>query len=158
MTYGTGTAPLWGKQGESLSSPHQQQQSGSNLSNRFQTGSPSYQNPSGGSYQPPNVGNNAQDQAQVLADTVKSQYEAEATAAQVMSQMTTQRYQLQNAHENVYNVRDTTEQAKQELTELQAKGRRKKRRLQIIAGFLATADMILFLRLLLCGGSFFCRS
>mmetsp|Transcript_32307 Transcript_32307/g.39687 ORF Transcript_32307/g.39687 Transcript_32307/m.39687 type:complete len:167 (+) Transcript_32307:140-640(+) len=162
--YGSGT-PLWGKN-ESLTSPQQQHNNNapgsSQLNNRYQ--STSYQNSPSASYQPPpvsnttnNTSNYVQQQTQTTEDSLRTQYQAEATANTVLSQMTTQRYQLQNAHDRVYDMRETTEKAKRELADLAAKNRKKKRRLQLIILLLGTLDLFLFLRLLYCGGSFFCR-
>mmetsp|Transcript_10256 Transcript_10256/g.21587 ORF Transcript_10256/g.21587 Transcript_10256/m.21587 type:complete len:156 (-) Transcript_10256:349-816(-) len=153
MKYGSG-APLWGKS-EGFSSEQQGRGSGE-LKNRYE--GQSYQNSAAGSYKPPNVsGSKPEQQTQMMEDTLRTNYEAEGTAATVLSQMTTQRYQLQSAHDNVYDMRETTEKAKRELADLAAKTKRKKRRLQTIVALLAVTDMLLFLRILQCGGSFFCR-
>mmetsp|Transcript_34526 Transcript_34526/g.103205 ORF Transcript_34526/g.103205 Transcript_34526/m.103205 type:complete len:156 (-) Transcript_34526:542-1009(-) len=153
MKYGSG-APLWGK-GEGLSSKQQGRGSGE-LKNRYE--GQSYQNSAGGSYQPPKVsGTYSEQQTQVVEDTLRTHYEAEGTAATVLSQMTTQRYQLQGAHDNVFDMRETTEKAKRELADLAAKNKRKKRRLQGIVILLAVTDLLLFVRIVQCGGSFFCR-
>jgi len=87
---------------------------------------------------------------------MKTHYEAEGTAAAVMSQMTTQRHQLQRAHDDVAGTRMKGEQAKRELDDLINKVRRKKRRLYAIIAMLGAVDALLFLRILQCGGSFFC--
>lgn len=124
--------------------------------NTRQRSSPSYQN---SSYQPPNVSADyAQQQAGVMTDTLKTQYQAEGTANAVLSQMTTQRYQLQGAHDNVGQMKETTEQAKKEIAELMLKAGRKKKRLQVIIAALAITDLFLLYRLLKCGGSFICPS
>mmetsp|Transcript_15397 Transcript_15397/g.22678 ORF Transcript_15397/g.22678 Transcript_15397/m.22678 type:complete len:153 (-) Transcript_15397:301-759(-) len=150
MQYGTG-APLWGKKGEELSSPQQQQGQASSLNSRYQ--SPSR------AYQPPSLGGTeyAQQQTNIMEDAMRQQYEAEGTAQAVMSQMTTQRYQISGAHGNVSEMREATEKTKREIKDLATKRLRKKRRLQMIAGALALTDLFLFFRLLVCGGSFFCR-
>mmetsp|Transcript_11954 Transcript_11954/g.16536 ORF Transcript_11954/g.16536 Transcript_11954/m.16536 type:complete len:150 (-) Transcript_11954:239-688(-) len=147
--YGSGQ-PLWGK------GDKKEGNGGGQLNNRHQ--GQSYQKGTSG-YQPPVVGNAyAEQQTGVMEDTMKTHYEAEGTAATVLSQMTTQRYQLQGAHDNVHEMRETTAKAKQNLEELRTKMLKKKRKLQAIAAVLAIADIFLFFRLLYCGGSFFCRS
>lgn len=119
------------------------------LSNRY-----SYQH----SYAPPAVsGSFAQQQTQIIEDTMKTHYETEATSAAVLSQMRQQRQQLQGAQSNVWEMREAAEKAKRDLTSMAARQRKKKLKLQIIAGALALIDLILFLRLIQCGGSFFCK-
>lgn len=119
------------------------------LSNRY-----SYQH----SYAPPAVsGSFAQQQTQIIEDTMKTHYETEATSAAVLSQMRQQRQQLQGAQSNAWEMREAAEKAKRDLTSMAARQRRKKLKLQIIAGALALIDLILFLRLIQCGGSFFCK-
>ena len=83
--------------------------------------------------------------------------EAEGTAAEVLSQMNIQGDQLKGADKNVWKLRESLEKSKQQLDDLIVKLRKKKLRLQIIAGILATIDLILFYRLFVCGGTFFCR-
>lgn len=152
-SYGSGTPP-WGK-GQSGGDQPPGQQDGKGYQGSYQQGSGA----GAGSYQPPNVsGTYAEQQTQVMEDTMKTHYQAEGTAATVLSQMTTQRYQLQGAHDNVSGMRDTTEKAKQELSELAAKVKAKKRRLQLIAVGLGVVDLLLFIRIAQCGGSFFCKS
>jgi len=133
---------------ESGNSPEQKR------GNRYQAGS--YQ--SSGNYQPPAVqGTYAEKQTQVMEDTMRTHYNAEGTAATVLSQLTTQRQQLTGAHENVWEMRQAAEKAKKDLASLAAKQRWKKQRLQLIAMALAVTDFFLFIRLLRCGGSFFCK-
>mmetsp|Transcript_12305 Transcript_12305/g.35198 ORF Transcript_12305/g.35198 Transcript_12305/m.35198 type:complete len:155 (+) Transcript_12305:269-733(+) len=147
--FGSG-APGWGRGG----SRHQQQRGSGEFRNRYE--GQSYQNSTGG-YQPPSQqGTYAEQQTARVEDTMKAHYEAEGTAAAVMSQLTTQRHQLQRAHDDVGDTRMKGEQAKRELDELINKVRRKKRRLQVIIAMLATVDALLFLRIAQCGGSFFC--
>lgn len=152
--FGSGT-PGWGRGG----ARHQQQHRGSGeFRNRYE--GQSYQNFGGGAgggaggYSPPSY---AEQQTQHVEDTMKTHYEAEGTAAAVMSQMTTQRHQLQRAHDDVAGTRMKGEQAKRELDDLINKVRRKKRRLYAIIAMLGTVDTLLFLRIVQCGGSFFCR-
>jgi len=110
------------------------------------------------SYQPPTYSGSAyqEEQSKVVEDSLKTNYDAEGTAAAILSQMTTQRYQLQAAHDDVWEMREATEKAKKELEDMYAKSRAKKKRLHIIIAMLAITDAFLFLRLLNCGGSFIC--
>jgi hypothetical protein len=122
---------------------------GDRLNNRFN----SYQQT--GSYVP--AGRTyAEQQTNVLSDTVKTQYHAEETANAVLNQLHTQRQQLQGANDDVWDMRQATEQTKRELRDLQAKYRQKKMRLYVWIATLGTLDFLLFLRLLRCRGSFFC--
>eukprot|EP00978_Attheya_sp_CCMP212_P020066 scaffold57045_cov52-Attheya_sp.AAC.4 len=73
-----------------------------------------------------------------------------------MAQMRTQRHQLTGAHEDVWEMRQSTEKAKRELMDLRHKVLKKKRRLQAIVVGLAVVDFFLFIRIVKCGGSFFC--
>jgi len=82
----------------------------------------------------------------------------EGTAATVLTQMQTQRQQLQGANQNVWEMRQATEKAKKDITSMVRRTRRKKLKLQMIAAALAAIDLFLFLRLVQCGGRFFCRS
>jgi len=119
------------------------------LNNRFN----SYQQ--SGSYVPP--GNTfAEQQTNVLSDTVKTQYQAENTANAVLSQLHGQRHQLQGANDDVWDMRQATEQTKRELRDLQSKYRKKKMRLYMWIAILTSIDILLFWRLLRCRGSFFC--
>jgi len=93
-----------------------------------------------------------------IEDTRRIQHQAEGTAAEVLSQMNIQGDQLKGADKNVWKLRESLEKSKQQLDDLIVKLRKKKLRLQIIAGILATIDLILFFRLFVCGGTFFCRS
>lgn len=145
MTYGSGASPSYQGGEEENKNRH-------GLSNRH---SP-YQNSN--NYSPPPVsGSYAQQQTQVMEDTMRTHYETEATSAAVLSQMRTQRGQLQGAHDNVWEMRQAAEQAKKDISSMVKKARQKKLRLQIIIAVLAALDFILFIRLLSCGGSFFCR-
>ena len=119
----------------------------SGLNNRFQ----SYQQ---GSYQPPAT--YADKQTEVLTDTVKTQYQAEGTANDVLTRMTEQRHQLTEAHENVWQMRHATEKAKRELQDLNKKYQAKKLRLYVTIAALGLTDLILFLRIVQCRGGFFC--
>ena len=61
-----------------------------------------YQQSSSGGYQPPQM--YAADQTTVLTDTVKTQYQTEQTANQVLSQLHGQRQQIQGANDNVWDM------------------------------------------------------
>ena len=54
-------------------------------------------------------------------------------------------------------MRTNVANAQRELKELQQKAWLKKRRLYGIIGLLSVVDLGLFLRIVQCGGSFFCR-
>ena len=118
------------------------------LNNRFN----SYQQ---GSYTAPGM-NYAEQQTNTLGDTLQTQYQAESTPNAVLNQLHTQRGQLQSANEDVWDMRQATEQTKRELMDLQAKYRAKKNKLRIIIGILSLVDLLLFLRIARCRGSFFC--
>ena len=119
------------------------------LSNRFN----SYQQ--SGAHVPPGK-TFADQQTNTLADTVKAQYHAEETANAVMTQLHAQRQQIQGANDNVWDMRQATEQTKKELRDLQSKYRQKKMKLYGWIVLLGTLDFLIFLRLLRCRGSFFC--
>lgn len=119
------------------------------LNNRFN----SYQQ--SGSYNPPGQAY-AEQQGNILSDTVKTQYHAEETANAVLSQLHGQRQQLRGANDDVWEMRNATEQTKRELRDLAAKYKEKKRKLYMWIILLGTLDFLLFLRLLRCRGSFFC--
>jgi hypothetical protein len=99
----------------------------------------------------------AEEQTNTLKDTVTTQYQAEETANAVLTQLHGQRQQLQSANDDVWETRQLTEETKRELHALSAKYREKKNRLRVVIGLLGLFDVLLFLRLLRCGGSFFCR-
>ena len=65
---------------------------------------------------------------------------------------------MKGAHGNVWEMRQAAEKAKKDISSLIQKARKKKLKLQFIAAGLAAIDFILFMRLLQCGGSFFCKS
>jgi hypothetical protein len=98
----------------------------------------------------------AADQTKTLEDSNKAYYQADETANKVLQQMTTQRQQVEGAHDDVWVMRQATEQAKRELQELQAKTRQKKNRLYGWIALLAVTDFLLFLRILHCRGNFYC--
>ena len=131
-----------------MSSPRTPSSDG--LSNRYS----SYQQ--NGSYVPP-AQQYAEKQTNNVSDTVKTQYEAENTANAVLQQLNAQRQQLQGANEDVWDMRNATEETKRELRDLREKYRARKRKLYVYIAILGAVDLLLFLRLLRCGGSFFCR-
>lgn len=100
--------------------------------------------------------NAADQQTNTLAETTKTQYEAENTANAVLNQLHGQRQQLQGANDDVHDMRQATDQTKKELRDLQAKYREKKNRLYVIIAMLSLVDLFLFLRIIRCRGSFFC--
>ncbi len=132
------------------SRPSSGNNSSGGLNNRFN----SYQQ-GGGSYVPPGM-SYANQQTNVLEDTVKTHYQAEGTAANVLTQMHAQRHQLKGAHDDVWEMRKATEEARRELESLIAKNRKKRVRLYAIIAALAMTDLFLFLRIAQCRGSFFC--
>lgn len=98
----------------------------------------------------------AEEQTNTLKDTVTTHYQAAETANAVLNQLHGQRQQLQGANEDVWQTRQLTEETKRELHALQAKYREKKNRLKAIIVLVGLLDVLLFLRLLRCRGSFFC--
>ena len=108
----------------------------------------------GGSYQPPV--HYARDQTKTLEDTTSTFYQADNTATAVLNQMTAQRQQISGAHENVYEMRQAMERAKQEMVALQNKYRDRKRKLYVTIFLLGMTDFLLLVRLFQCHGSFFC--
>eukprot|EP00979_Chaetoceros_neogracilis_P001947 scaffold349_cov267-Chaetoceros_neogracile.AAC.42 len=104
MSYGSG----------SPSYQRDEEKNRSGLSNRH---SP-YQNST--NYSPPPVsGSYAQQQTQVIEDSMRAHYETEATSAAVLSQMRTQRGQLQGAHDNVWEMRQAAEKAKMDISSME---------------------------------------
>lgn len=109
-------------------------------------------------YQPPQVtGTYAEQQTQVVEDTMRTHVEAETQANNVLAMMHGQRQQLQNANDDTWAMRTNVANAQRELKELQIKSWKKKQRLYMIIGMLGFVDTVLFFRIVQCGGSFFCR-
>ena len=108
------------------------------------------------SYQQAQSSGIAEQQTNVLGDTVATQYQAEETANAVLNKLHGQRQQFQGANDDVMETRQITEETKRELRALQAKYQEKKIRLKIIIALLGLLDALLFYRLLRCRGSFFC--
>lgn len=128
------------------------------LNNRFssyQQGSSSYTPPSGG------MGGGggmayADSQTNVLQNASRAHWEAENRANAVLSTLHGQRQQLQGAGDDVWQLRQATEQTRRELESLRDKYRAKKRRLYGIIAIMAGIDLLLFARIIQCHGSFFC--
>lgn len=161
--FGSGK-PAWGRSGDD---PHNDGgESGLNRRNNAGSGNGS---DAGGSYQrggpdgnnnyqaPQFTGTYADQQTQVVEDTMRNQIQAETSAGNVMASMQAQKNQLENARDDVWGMRVCTAQAKRELAELQSKARKKKKRLYVFIGILGSLDFLLLMRIFQCGGSFFCR-
>ena len=131
---------------------------GGSNNNAFGSGGSSYQKGAlaPGGYRPPI--HYAADQTKVMQDSTQAYYQADETAARVLNQMTAQRQQIEGANNSVWGMREATEKAKREMTELHKKYREKKQRLYITIALLGLTDLLLFLRILQCHGNFFdCR-
>jgi uncharacterized protein YqfB (UPF0267 family) len=98
----------------------------------------------------------AEEQTNTLKDTVSTHYQAAETANAVLNQLHGQRQQLQGANEDVWQTRQLTEETKRELHALQAKYREKKNKLKAIIVLVGLVDLLMFMTLLRCRGSFFC--
>ena len=148
MAYGSGR-PDWARSDVEDGVPARRPNSANN------SGNGSYQH---SSYQAPQMqGTYAEQQTGVVEDTVRTHIQAETTANNVLETMQAQRQQLQNANEDTWNMRTNVANAQRELRELQQKAWKKKQRLYAIIGMLGAVDLLLFLRIVQCGGSFFCR-
>ena len=88
---------------------------------------------------------------------MRTHVQAETTANNVLATMHAQRQQLQNANDDTWAMRTNVANAQRELKELEQKAWLKKRRLYTIIAMLAFVDLMLFVRIVQCGGSFFCR-
>jgi hypothetical protein len=91
-----------------------------------------------------------------LQNTAKEHWEAENRANAVLSTLHGQRQQLEGGGDHVWQLRQATEQTRRELESLREKYRAKKRRLYYIIALLAGIDILLFVRIIQCHGSFFC--
>jgi predicted RNase H-like nuclease (RuvC/YqgF family) len=89
---------------------------------------------------------------------MRTHVHAESTANTLLATLHSQRQQLQNANEDTRQMRSNVSEASRELKELQRKVMARKRKLYMMIGALALVDTMLFLRIVQCGGSFFCRS
>ena len=159
--YGSGV-PAWGRGGDvedGVPARRPNSNSGNSGGGSYQRGDNS--GGGGGSYQPPRQQGTtttyAEQQTRVVEDSLRTHVQAETTANNVLDRMVQQRQQLQNANEDTWAMRTNVATAQRELREMQDKAWRKKRRLYGIIGALATVDLLLFLRIVQCGGSFFCR-
>lgn len=159
MVYGSGR-PAWGggdveDGGLSRRTPHS---SNGSINNNNNNGS--YQQGGGyqSNYQAPQLsGGYAEQQTQIMEDAMRTHVNAETNANNVLAKLHAQRHQLQNANDDTWEMRKNVATAQRELKELQQKAWAKKRRLYGIIGLLAVVDLMLFLRIVQCGGSFFCR-
>lgn len=88
---------------------------------------------------------------------MRTHIQAETTANTVLATLHAQRQQLQNANDDTWQMRTNVAIAQRELKELQQKAWAKKRRLYGIIGMLSFVDLVLFFRIVQCGGSFFCH-
>ena len=147
MTYGSGR-PDWARNDVEDGIPRNRNNSGN-------SGGGSYQN----NYQPPQLSHAAytDQQTHIVEDAMRTHVAAETTANTVLATLHAQRQQLQNANDDTWQMRTNVANAQRELRELQAKAWKKKQRLYIIIGILGFVDLMLFFRIVQCGGSFFCR-
>mmetsp|Transcript_19800 Transcript_19800/g.32468 ORF Transcript_19800/g.32468 Transcript_19800/m.32468 type:complete len:188 (+) Transcript_19800:162-725(+) len=159
MAYGSGR-PAWGggdveDGGLSRRTPHNSNGSINNNNNgSYQQGGGGYQS----NYQAPQLsGGYAEQQTQIMEDAMRTHVNAETNANNVLAKLHAQRHQLQNANDDTWEMRKNVATAQRELKELQQKAWAKKRRLYGIIALLAAVDLMLFFRIVQCGGSFFCR-
>lgn len=157
MAYGSGK-PAWARGGNDVEDGVPSRRSNANSGNS----SGSYQRGGDGQYgyQPPQLSGTttyAEQQTHVVEDAMRTHVQAETTANTVLATLHAQRQQLQNANDDTWQMRTNVANAQRELKELQQKAWKKKQRLYVIIGMLAFVDTMLFLRIVQCGGSFFCR-
>jgi hypothetical protein len=165
MSYGSGK-PVWARGGDNEDGIPVNRRSGNAIHNNIMGdasiggtggGGGSYQHDAG--YRPPQLGlTYAEQQTQVLDDTMRTHVHAETTANTLLATLHSQRQQLQNANEDTRQMRTNVAEASKELKELQRKVMARKHKLYMMIGILALVDTMLFLRIVQCGGSFFCRS
>jgi len=110
-------------------------------------------------YQPPQlVGDTyVEQQTHMIEDIARTNIEVETNANNILSTLYGQRQQLQNANDNTWQMRTNVASAQRELKELQRKAFLKKQKLYLIIAVLSLVDIVLFCRIVQCGGSFFCR-
>ena len=150
MVYGSGK-PAWARGDVEDGVPNRRTNANSGNS------SGSYQHDNS-NYQPPQLkGAYAEQQTQVVEDTMRTHVQAETTANTVLATLHAQRQQLQNANDDTWQMRTNVVNAQRELKELQQKAWKKKQRLYAIIAMLGFVDVMLFLRIVQCGGSFCCR-
>mmetsp|Transcript_24482 Transcript_24482/g.41922 ORF Transcript_24482/g.41922 Transcript_24482/m.41922 type:complete len:155 (-) Transcript_24482:268-732(-) len=152
MVYGSGK-PAWGRGGDVEDGMRQRSPNSGNSNGSYQRGDYA------ANYQPPQLatGTYAEQQTHVVEDTMRTQIQAETTATTILDTMVQQKQQLQNANDDTWAMRTNVANAQRELKELQQKAWKKKQRLYVIIGLLGTVDLVLFFRIVQCGGSFFCR-
>lgn len=161
MAYGSGTS-FWARGAEPEDGvPTRRNNTNSGNSHgsyqRGESGAHQYSG-NGNNYQPPQLtGTYARQQTQIVEDVVRTQVQAETAANNVLASMVGQKQQLENANEDTWAMRTNVVNAQRELKDLQQKAWMKKQRLYIIIGLLGAIDLVLFLRIVQCGGSFFCR-
>jgi hypothetical protein len=137
-------SPVGGGGGTTASSSSYQQQTNNNNFN----------------YQPPQLvdGNTyIARQTNMIEDIARTNIEVETNANNILSTLYGQRTQIQNANDNTWQMRANVVKAQRELKELQHKAFLKKQKLYIIIAVLSLVDIVLFCRIVQCGGSFFCR-
>ena len=107
-------------------------------------------------YKPPQR-SYAEQQSQVVEDSVRTYIRAENSASNVLLTLQMQRQQLQKANDDTWKIRSNAIKAQQQLKELQHKAWKKKQCLYAVIVMLSFVDYILFARIVHCGGGFFCR-
>ena len=107
-------------------------------------------------YQPPQL-SYAEQQSQVVDDSMRTYIQAENAASNVLQTLQMQRQQLQKANDDTWKIRSNAIKAQQQLKELQQKVWKKKQCLYAVIAMLSCVDYILFARIVHCGGSFFCK-
>lgn len=156
MAYGSGK-PAWAR--GDVEDGVKRRTNGNNSGNSAGGGSYQRGGDNNNNYQPPQLTGTtfAEQQTNVVEDTMRTHVQAETTANTVLATLHAQRHQLQNANDDTWQMRTNVANAQRELRELQAKAWKKKQRLYIIIGILGFVDTMLFFRIVQCGGSFFCR-
>ncbi|KAL3808187.1 hypothetical protein ACHAXA_009542 [Cyclostephanos tholiformis] len=96
-------------------------------------------------------------QSKVVEESMRTYMRAENTASNVILTLQMQRQKLQKANDDTWKIRSNAIKAQQQLKELQQKAWKKKQCLYAIIAMLAFVDYVLFVRIIQCGGSFFCR-
>lgn len=108
-------------------------------------------------YQPPQQLSYAEQQSQIVEDSMYAYMRAENSANAVLMTLQSQRQQLQKANDDTWTIRMNAIKAQQQLKELHQKAWRKKKCLYLIIAVLVCVDTMLLIRLVHCGGSFICR-
>mmetsp|Transcript_22167 Transcript_22167/g.53707 ORF Transcript_22167/g.53707 Transcript_22167/m.53707 type:complete len:166 (+) Transcript_22167:273-770(+) len=163
MQYGSGK-PAWARGGDAENGVPKSRRGNNSTNSGNSNGS--YQRGEGGSYgyQPPHqqpqmtTGTTyAEGQTRIVEDAMRTHVQAETSANTVLATLEAQRQQLQNANDDTWQMRQNVATAQRELKELQTKAFKKKQKLYAVIGMLSFVDVMLFLRIVQCGGSFFCR-